>query len=513
MRLIFWILFGALLGVAALPYLLFRQQALPAGTNWESPPFEFDQAQLLIDRTAWDAGAGQPVRQQTIFDQILAEIEQAETFLIVDYFLWNPWRGAVEASGELRPLAQELADALLRKRIQNPDMPILVITDPINRIYGAHAPEYFEQLAGAGIPVVYTDLSQLPDSNRVYAPQAWFWKQYLPGEDPAQARRLVPNPFDPAGQNLTLPELGRLLYFKANHRKVLVAGRRDAPARLLIGSLNPADGSAHHSNLAVVVDGAVAIYAAHSELLVAEWSSAPADREADEIGEPAALSVIAAIRQRLPEVEALPAARPGRPTVTWLSEGAIQEALVAELARAEPGSRIDAGIFYFSDRSVVEAFKAAIERGAQVRLLMDANRDAFGREKNGIPNRTVAAELMALGAETGNGSVEVRWAATRGEQYHAKVLRIRGAQQDVLCLGSSNWTRRNLANLHLEANVLFSNAPKLHATFDRYFETVWGNTEGYEESLPYREWAETGWSLRWKTWLYRFQEWSGASTF
>jgi len=34
-----------------------------------------------------------------------------------------------------------------------------------------------------------------------------------------------------------------------------------------------------------------------------------------------------------------------------------------------------------------------------------------------------------------------------------------------------------------------------------------------EESLPYADWAETGWSLRWNTWLYRFQEWSGASTF
>lgn len=510
MRTFLWILVGALLGVALLPYLLFRQKDLPAGTNWRSPAFEYSEAHLLIDRTRWDAQAQQPVLRHEIFDAILSEIETAETFLIADFFLWNPWKGAVEAAGELRPLAAELADALIRKRIQNPDMPILVITDPINRIYGDQAPEYFSRLAAAGIPVIYTDLSELPDSNLVYVPQARFWSQYLPGGDAEGAARRVPNPFDAQGEKLTLAQLGRLLYFKANHRKVLVSGYRAAAPRLIMGSLNPADGSANHSNLAVRVDGAVAVYAAHSELAVAEWSSID-PRQIQGGLSFAAAQAISSIRERIPEVDALPQSRPGLPTVAWRGEGAIQDELVAQLNQTAEGSRIDAGIFYFSDRRIVEAFRVAIKGGAQVRLLMDANRDAFGRKKNGIPNRTVAAELMAL-AETG-GAVEVRWAATHGEQYHAKVLRIAGPRQNMLCLGSANWTRRNLANLNLEANLLFQNATELNVAFDTYFEAVWKNADGYEESLPYGDWAETGWSLRWKTWLYRFQEWSGASTF
>jgi hypothetical protein len=510
MRIILLILIGALLGVIALPYLLFRQQDLPAGTDLRSPAFEFSEARLLIDRTVWDAKAQRLRLQHQIFDAILSEIEGAETFLIADFFLWNPWKGAVEVSGELRPLAGELADALIRKRIQNPDMPILVITDPINRIYGDQAPEYFERLAAAGIPVIYTDLSQLPDSNLVYVPQAWFWGQYLPGGDAEGAARRVPNPFDPGGDKLTLAQLGRLLYFKANHRKVLVSGYRESAPRMIVGSFNPADGSANHSNIAVQVDGAVAVYAAQSELAVAEWSSADPAQIQGELSF-AAAEAIASIRERIPQVDALPKARPGQPTVAWRSEGAIQDELVTQLNQAAEGSRIDAGIFYFSDRRIVEAFRAAIGRGAQLRLLMDANRDAFGREKNGIPNRTVAAELMAL-AESG-GAVEVRWAATHGEQYHAKVMRIAGPRQDMLCLGSANWTRRNLANLNLEANVLFQNATELGTTFDAYFESMWTNADGHVESLPYADWAETGWSLRWKTWVYRFQEWSGASTF
>lgn len=509
MRFIFWILVGALLGITLLPYLLFRQKDLPPGTDLRSPGFGYESSRLLIDRTSWDEAAQRPVIEHEIFETILGEIEAAETFLIVDFFLWNPWKGAVEASGELRPLAEELADALIRKRIQNPDMPVLVITDPINRIYGDHAPGFFDRMAGAGIPVVFTDLTQLPDSNRVYAPQAWFWSQYLPSGDAVNDERLVPNPFDDEGAKLTLAQLGRLLYFKANHRKVLVSGYLASPPRVIVGSFNPADGSAHHSNVAALVDGAVAIYAAHSELSVAEWSSADPGQVHGGRNREAAETILA-IRSRLPDAESLPEVDDAAASVAWLSEGAVQEALEAQLNQATQGSRIDAAIFYFSARRIVEAFKAAIGRGAHVRVLMDANRDAFGREKNGIPNRTVAAELMALADE--GGKVEVRWAATHGEQYHAKVLRIVGEGQNVLCLGSANWTRRNLGNLNLEANLLFKNDPELGAQFDAYFESLWTNAE-YEATLPYPDWAETGWSLRWKTWLYRFQEWSGASTF
>lgn len=509
MRVFLWILIGALLGVTLLPYLLFRQNDLPSGTDLRSPAFDYSEARLLIDRTLWDADAEQLIIRHEIFDTILSEIRTAETFLIADFFLWNPWKGAVEASGELRPLAEELADALIQKRIQNPDMPILVVTDPINRIYGDQAPAHFDRLAGAGIPVVYTDLSQLPDSNRVYAPQAWFWSQYLPGGDSEEGARLVPNPFDSEGEKLTFAQLGRLLYFKANHRKVLVSGYRQSPARLIVGSFNPADGSANHSNVAVRVDGAVAVYAAHSELDVADWSSAEPGQTHGGLSL-AAAKAVSAIRSLLPSADSLPKNTAGSASVAWRSEGAIQDELVAQLNQATEGSRIDAAIFYFSDRRIVEAFKAAIERGARVRLLMDANRDAFGREKNGIPNRTVAAELMDL---AGEGRIDVRWAATHGEQYHAKVLRIAGPRQDVLCLGSANWTRRNLGNLNLEANLLFQDAAELGVQFDAYFESLWTNGGGYETSLPYEDWSETGWSLRWKTWLYRFQEWSGASTF
>jgi hypothetical protein len=513
MKIVLFILLGVLLGVLLVPYLDFRKVELPAGTDLKSPDFAFADAQVLIDRTSWDAQAECVVLQHTIFDTVLGEIRAAETCIIADFFLWNPWTGALEASGALRSLAEELADALIAKRRLHPKMPIVVITDPINRIYGDQAPEFYARMADAGIAVVFTDLTQLPDSNRVYAPQMQFWSETVVVEEAEEpilpSGRYLPNPFDSSGEKLTLAQMGRLLYFKANHRKVLVTGRVGDRWRLVVGSFNPANGSANHSNVAALVEGPVAVYAAESELAVAEWSSADPANVQDE----AALSVawnIAESRKLLPALSALPLARMGQPSVAWRSEGAIQEELVAQLDAAGEGTRVDAAIFYFSDRLVVEAMKGAILRGASVRVLMDVNRDAFGRAKSGVPGRPVAAELMEL-AQT--HAIEIRWAATHGEQYHLKVLRLVGPGQDVLMLGSANWTRRNLGNLNLEADLIFNGASAQGAVFDAYFESLWSNGLGAEESLPYADWAESGWSLFWKTGLYRFQEWSGASTF
>ncbi len=76
---------------------------------------------------------------------------------------------------------------------------------------------------------------------------------------------------------------------------------------------------------------------------------------------------------------------------------------------------LDLAMFYLSERQIIKALIAAQQRGVQVRVLLDPNKDAFGREKNGIPNRQVASELNAAG-------VKVRWCNTQGEQCHNKMM-------------------------------------------------------------------------------------------
>ncbi|MFT4901746.1 MAG: phosphatidylserine/phosphatidylglycerophosphate/cardiolipin synthase-like enzyme [Lentimonas sp.] len=509
MKLLFVFLLGAILGIALLPYALFRQKEMPAGTNLQSPDFAATNAELLMDRTFWDSAAGSPWQQHRIFDFILEDIRSAESFIIADFFLWNPWSGAVEQASALRPLSQELADALIAKKAARPEMPILVLTDPINRIYGRHTPEFYDRMVDAGIAVVFTDLSQLPESNRLYAAQVEFWSKFFSSKTIVAQFAWIPNPFNPVGARLSLSELGRLLYFKANHRKVLISGRSDGAHRLIVGSLNPADGSANHSNLALRVNGAVAHYAAESELSIANWSAQSAHNihqgRVDLVAD-----TVDGIRRYIAPAVAAPLFEPDALRVAWRSEGAIRQEILMQLDTATTGTRVDLVLFYLSDRLVVQALKDAIRRGVAVRLLLDANRDAFGRAKTGIPNRIVAAELMAL---SDLHAVEIRWASTHGEQFHPKALRVVGGGQDLVFLGSANWTRRNIGNLNLEANLLLKNAGDLGEAFDDYFESLWGNTDGLEASVPYSAWAETGWSLYWKRSLYHFQEWSGLSTF
>jgi len=484
--------------------LRFRQNEMPPGANLASPAYTYDEAQLLIDRTAWDSEPGRYLKEHRIFDTILDEIRTAETYVIADFFLWNPWKGAIEAGDGLRSLANELATALIEKRLQNPDLPMLVITDPINRIYGDHAPGFYQRLADAGIPVVFTALDQLPDSNKLYAPQAWFWSRFLPAEKTDDSR-LIPNPFNPEGDKLTLAQLGRLLYFKANHRKLLITGRSGGETRLLVPSFNPADGSANHSNMAVLVDGPVARFAAESELNIARWSTS----EPGNIQGGLALKAAKTINDIQNYLLALPEpkfADPGEPSVAYRSEGAIRHEILLQFKKAVTGTRIDIGMFYFSDRKVVEALKAAIERGAVARLLLDANRDAFGREKNGIPNRQVAWELHRHG-------VEVRWCNTRGEQCHSKLMMLtRQHGPSLLLAGSANYTRRNLDNFNLETNVQIR-AP-LHARImqeaNAFIDERWGNQRNRIHSLPYQSYADAS-ILRY--WQYRLMEATGLSTF
>lgn len=72
-----------------------------------------------------------------------------------------------------------------------------------------------------------------------------------------------------------------------------------------------------------------------------------------------------------------------------------------------------------------------------VRVLLDPNKDAFGRQKNGIPNRQVASELHAAG-------IPIRWCDTHGEQNHSKMIVKYNDQQAELIVGSANFTARNL---------------------------------------------------------------------
>lgn len=452
---------------------------LPQGLSVAMPMRPADGVRFLADHTYVDAGGERQVEQR-IFDRVLEHIGRARRLVVLDMFLFNDFAGDPDGD-DMRALSAEVAAALIRRRGEQPGLRAILITDPINQLYGGLDLTLFDRLEAAGVEVVTTDLTRLRDSN-----PAWsgLWRLCCQWSGNSDDGGWLPNPM--GEQDVTLRSLLALLNFKANHRKTLVA---DSPSGWvgLVTSGNPHDASSAHSNIALEFRGPAALDLLATERAVARFS-AP-DLDWPEFQRPLA-----------------PPLADGAPALQVLTEAEIREAVLEALARAGAGDEVDLAMFYLSHRQIVRALVAAHERGARVRALLDPNHDAFGREKNGIPNRQVAAELVEAG-------VELRWCNTTGEQCHDKLLLVRDQDgQAELIAGSANFTRRNLDDYNLETDVRLSALAGHAAIRDAsdWFEQRWNNRGDRRYSLDYDAWDEDGWI---KPVLYRFMEATGLSTF
>ncbi|HXR52596.1 MAG TPA: phospholipase D-like domain-containing protein [Steroidobacteraceae bacterium] len=481
---------------------------LPEGAHVHGSTVAVDPASLhfLTDVTSANF-LGERSAQPGIHAATLELVANAKDFLLLDYFLFNSQPGPL---GELRyeagirPVASELGKALLALRAEQPGLPILVIVDPINSYYRrSRLPPELDALARGGIDVVITKLDPLRDSNPVYSTS---WRLLLGWWLKATNRGRWPNVLDDAGPTVSFGALSRIPHFKANHRKVALTGDGAGSLVGIISSGNPHDASSAHSNVALQLGGEALRPLLRSELAIARMSG----------WQPrAANAALATLAQQLAQPSSQPSSNPAPEasgsdtTATILTEGAIRTALLEALAATGSDDAIDIAQFYFSDRQVITALLEAARRGASVRVVLDPNKDAFGFEKSGIPNREVGSELIAAS----DGAIHLRWYRTHGEQFHSKLAAIRRGDRLWLLLGSANFTRRNLGDYNLEADVAID-APansELAADVATWFEALWSNRPGAQEFTADAElYAEPSQA---RYWLYRFQEASGLSTF
>lgn len=513
MRFIVKLLIGAIVGIILLPYIVIPKLPMPEGCNLLSPYFSHSEVDLLIDRTYRDEASNENLLDHEILDAIIEEIQSAETFLIIDFFLWNKWQGRFAKNKknvqELIPLADLLADAIIKKRTQNPEMPILLITDPINRLYGDKHPDFYQSLNELGIPVVYTDLYNLPDSNKIYSKQVRFWSKFYDLNPNSNRFRIFPNLVESKGERLSFSQFFKAFHLKANHRKVVITGYRNGPSKMIIGSFNPSDASTLNSNIAVKVSGPVADYVARSELEIAQWSALKPENL---FGKRFELEdAIRRMDKALLSNNDFNQFKSRKTGVRFISEGATNKVLLDLFNSSDKGTEIDIAMFYLSDRKMIKALKSAAKRGVKIRLLLDQNKNAFGFKKMGIPNRSVADEMMQLDEVD---SIQIHWAsAETGGQFHSKAIRVFDDKRDILFLGSSNITRRSIGNFNLEANVLFNDVIAINNEFDLYFESLWGNSLGFDESLEYKALKNPTWMQYIRLCFYRVSEWTQFSTY
>lgn len=464
-------------GVLALSYIASAiyhvYKPLPDGLNFTGK-LRHAEVKFLSDQTYVNA-QGQQQQDHQIFDEILNLIHQAKTTIVLDMFLFNSETG--ESKLTQRPLTQQLTQALIQKRRESPNVEITLITDPINSVYGGILPEHYRQLRQAGIDIIETNLTPLRASNPTWSGLWYLCCQDL-GNNPEKV--WLPNPF--GKEKITLRSYLQLANFKANHRKTLVVDTDDG-WKSLVTSANPHDGSSRHSNVALLVSGPTAMDLLKTEQSVAQMSAGSSP-----------MMVMGEIN-----------ASDQAPQVQVLTEAAIYHAVVDLIQSAKANDQIDLAMFYLSERQIVNDLKAAQKRGVKLRVLLDPNKDAFGRQKNGIPNRQVASELHAAG-------IPVRWCDTHGEQCHSKMIIKSNPTQAEMILGSANFTARNLKNYNLETDMLVQGQTQ-DAVFqdaERYFNTAWSNLNSRQMSVDYSKYADES---KLKYWTYRFMEWSGLSTF
>ncbi len=464
---------------------------LPPGMRVRGPIVETPLTELrfLSDVTSADA-FGVPVVRQQIFDRVFAMIGNAREYVVLDFFLMNAHRGASVAERPHRELSSELRDALLARKRAVPELKVLIVTDPINEVYGALPARHFADLRAAGCEVVPVDLDALRDSNPIYSGLWRITMRWWSGD--GRGEPWLPNPLDSGPDKVSLGAWARLLNFKADHRKLVIADDGRGGITGLVTSANPHDASSLHTNVALQLSGPALEPLLESELALARESGWQGDWTPPE------------------PAPAPPATPENAARVQVLTESEIRSAILRNFSGARAGDAIDVAMFYLSDREVIDSLLKAARRGVSVRVLLDPNKDAFGRTKNGIPNRSVASELAAAS----DGAIKVRWYRTHGEQFHAKLVALRTANEFWFTLGSANLTRRNLADYNLEANVAVGVAPgaPLASEVGGWFESLWSNSgpPALEYTAEFGAYAD---AAQGTYWLYRLMESTGMSTF
>jgi hypothetical protein len=366
----------------------------------------------------------------------MSAIDHAEQLIVVDR----------------SPVSQELTQHLLARKRARPNLRIVLVTDPGNEAFGGTPLQTLTSLEESGIIVARVRLERLRDSNPLYS---GLWRLMFGWWS---------DPFDETPGRVTLPAWSRMRNFKADQRQLVVADDGSGGWTAAIG---PAGASA-----GLILRGSLARSMIAGELQIAAWS-------ADD--------------DRLPAGPPMDGRGVGSIDARFLTEGAIETALLDAIAAAGSGDEISIAVQNWSDRRLVAAALGAAGRGARLQVLLARNR---------MPNQAVAGELL----DGGGGHIEVRWCPSGTEASLPKLLVVQHRNDLWMNFGSANFTRRNLGDLNLESSVelrMPARAAPARAVTE-YFSKLWSYAAAeadFEHPSPASYWH------------YRFAEATGLSSF
>ena len=457
-------------GVLALLYIgiiiWHTYKPLPAGISYTGELHEVEDVEMFYDLSyALDKEGTGMEHELRIFDEINDMIDRAEEFIVLDFFLFDNYN---DQKTDFPAIAENLTDHLLKKKKDNPDMPIYFITDPLNEGYGSYESELLGMLEDAGVEVIVTDLDKLRDSTPLYS---GFYRAFFQWFDTG-GKGWIPNGMSSDAPDLSLASYLKMMNIKANHRKAVITEQE-----AMVSSANPHNASGFHGNMAFKVSGPVLNDMLESEEAVSKMSGGP----------------------DLPRTDVED--QQGEYQVQYITERKILDALLADFEKAQKGDRIRLAMFYVAESDILAALTDAANRGVEVELILDPNQNAFGNEKTGLPNRPVVNEML----EESNDQLKVRWYNTVIGQFHTKTIMIETAEETIISGGAANYTERALDNYNLENNIriIAPNDSELANTMNDYFNRLWNNEDALY-TLDTEEYQD-GFSF-WQRGIYGFQK-------
>ncbi|NIK27634.1 HKD family nuclease [Thalassobacillus devorans] len=448
-----WVFLAVVLWVAVVIFYNTSYKALPVGLSYQGNVHDMENIEFYRDLT-YQNKTGKTVHELEIFEEINAMIAEAEEFIVIDMFLFN---GYTDGNHDFPEISKELADAIIKQKEKHPHLKAVFITDQVNTVYNSYQPEAIKRLRKNDVDVVMTSLSELRDSNPLYSSVYRTFFQWF-GEE---GNGWIGNPMAKEAPDITFRSYVKMMNIKANHRKVVVT--EDAA---MVSTANPHDASGYHENVAFKMKGPIQKDILKAEKAVVDYSS---EGEVD-----------------YPDIDSYSfEEQTGSINAQFLTERKIYNAILADLEKVRKNDTVWLGMYYLADRKVLERLKNAAENGATINIILDPNKTAFGNTKTGLPNLPVAAELMNLE----NNNLNIRWYNVDKEQFHTKMLYIDKVEgDDTIIAGSANYTRRNLSNLNLEADVRIQ-APEEEQVIQEvsdYFNRIWNNQDG-EYTVAYEE--------------------------
>ncbi len=444
----------------------------PEGTSVESDYKNVSSLKFLYDLTYQEYGKS--IKEQSILSAELDMIEKAEEFIVLDLFLYNDVYDKTQY--QYPNTTQMITDALITKKKENPNIDIVFITDPINGFYGSYIEKNMDLMSKNDIIVVETNLDALKDSNPLYSGYYRFFIKPFGNS----RKGWISNPLDKTAPKINIRSILKLANFKANHRKLIITEKE-----ALIASANSHDASSYHSNVAVRFQSDVISYMLEGERAIAQQSNV----------------ILPKLEYKDTNYNNI-----SNTQVKYITEKGIFQSLIKNIQQSQEGDTIYIGIFYITEFNLIKELENAANRGVSIYIVADPNKDAFGIQKDGSPNRSVLTQLHKK-----SENIHIRWYDTNGEQYHTKMSYFDFENQNIIVIGSSNYTRKNLKGYNLEADleIITEKENDFAKEVDAYFQKIWNNENG-DYTVSFETYQQNSFV---KKILYYIQETTGLCTY